>query len=181
MIVRASEFCEAMMISSISFVEAPSQGSEATFYEFYLDMGYCSNNELGANFEDNYIGGSKQEYLREPAMQPSMPWTQRSTSILPSSLIRPMEILSLMFPGRMEKMNSTHTTSQRHIIPVYQGAFMTPKVTFTRICPTFSLRDSGLWSRRHLPESRALSCNQYVLKSSVAILVRIELFYLYSV
>ena len=49
-----------MTISSISFVHAPgAQRAEATFYEFYLDMGYCSNNELGAYYAENYVSGSK--------------------------------------------------------------------------------------------------------------------------
>ena len=48
-----------MTISSITFDPSPGPGTEVTFFEFYVDLGYCSSNELGAVYDANYVSGSK--------------------------------------------------------------------------------------------------------------------------
>lgn len=53
----ASAFSEAMTISSISFSPVTGTGTEVTFYEFYVDMGYCASEELSATYNANYVGG----------------------------------------------------------------------------------------------------------------------------
>lgn len=55
----SSEFPEAMTISSITFDPVEGSGTEVTFIEFYVDMGYCANDELSATYDANYIGGTK--------------------------------------------------------------------------------------------------------------------------
>ncbi|MCK5786326.1 MAG: hypothetical protein KAH54_07190 [Candidatus Sabulitectum sp.] len=47
-----------MSITSITFNPSPP-GTEVTFFEYYVDLGYCSSNELGAIYESNYVSGSK--------------------------------------------------------------------------------------------------------------------------
>ncbi len=59
MIANASEFSEAMTISSMTFHPSPGPGTEVTFDEFIVYMGYCANDELGATYDANYIGGVK--------------------------------------------------------------------------------------------------------------------------
>ncbi len=60
MVVNASEFSEAMVINSISFFTGPGgQTNSVTFDEFYVDMGYCANDELGDRYDANYINGTK--------------------------------------------------------------------------------------------------------------------------
>lgn len=48
-----------MTIRSITFDPVTGTGEETTFYEFSVDMGYCSNSELGTVYEANYTSGSK--------------------------------------------------------------------------------------------------------------------------
>ncbi len=57
--VQASEFPEAMTISSITFDPSPGPGTEVTFDEFHVYMGYCANDELNATYDANYINGWK--------------------------------------------------------------------------------------------------------------------------
>ena len=57
--MNASEFSEAMTISSITFDPALGPGTEVTFDEYSVYMGYCANDELGATYDANYIGGVK--------------------------------------------------------------------------------------------------------------------------
>ncbi len=60
MVVDASEFSEAMIISSIEFFFAPGAvEDEVEFDEFYVYMGYCATDELSANYNSNYINGWK--------------------------------------------------------------------------------------------------------------------------
>ncbi len=60
MIVSADLFSETMTINSITFFLAPGGfHDEVTFDEYYVDMGYCSSEYLGANYDDNYINGWK--------------------------------------------------------------------------------------------------------------------------
>jgi len=45
-----------MVINSISFFKAPgATENRVTFYEYYVYMGYCASNELGAYYNSNYI------------------------------------------------------------------------------------------------------------------------------
>ena len=58
--MNASEFSEAMVVSSITFFKAPGAShNSVTFDELYVDMGYCANSELVATYNDNYINGTK--------------------------------------------------------------------------------------------------------------------------
>ena len=60
----SSLFSEPMVISSISFFKAPGATEDrVTFYEYYVYMGYCASNELGAYYNSNYINGVKYTVL----------------------------------------------------------------------------------------------------------------------
>ena len=61
-IVDSSEFSEAMLLSSITFFAAPGS-EEVTFDEFYIDLGYCTNENLTENFNSNYVNGLKYPVL----------------------------------------------------------------------------------------------------------------------
>ena len=59
MIVSAAEFTEPLTVNSLSFDAVPETGKEVTFYELFVDMGYCSSEGLIPNYDSNYISGSK--------------------------------------------------------------------------------------------------------------------------
>lgn len=57
--MNSSTFAESMTIRSMTFdIES---GSEVTFDELNISMGYCANAELGTNYENNYVAGTKIE------------------------------------------------------------------------------------------------------------------------
>lgn len=43
----------------MTFYPSPGPGTEVTFDEFVVYLGYCANDELGATYDANYIGGVK--------------------------------------------------------------------------------------------------------------------------
>ncbi len=53
-----------MTISSVTFDPSPGPGTEVTFDEFHVYMGYCDNDELGANYDANYANGKYKVYER---------------------------------------------------------------------------------------------------------------------
>ncbi|MCD4707715.1 MAG: hypothetical protein K8S62_08245 [Candidatus Sabulitectum sp.] len=48
-----------MAINSITFDPSPGPGTEVTFDEFHVYMGYCANDELSATYDANYVNGWK--------------------------------------------------------------------------------------------------------------------------
>jgi len=67
-----------MTISSIAFNPVAGTGASTTFFELYVDMGYCSSTELGANYESNYVSGTKIRVFSRPSnftVTATSPWT----------------------------------------------------------------------------------------------------------
>ena len=59
MIAKADEIGDAIEISSIGWHRGPGGTATASFNNFNIYMGYCSEDMLGTNFIDNYIEGSR--------------------------------------------------------------------------------------------------------------------------
>ena len=59
MVVLASEIGDAIEIESLSFKRHFSGHSQGTYNDYSLYMGLCSSDELGTNFDDNYIPGTR--------------------------------------------------------------------------------------------------------------------------
>lgn len=57
--MQANEFSEPMAINSITFDAVTGTGGETTFYELFVDMGYCAGSELVTVYDTNYMSGSK--------------------------------------------------------------------------------------------------------------------------
>ncbi len=75
--MQASEFSEAMEISSITFFKAPGAShNSVTFDELYVHLGYCASDELGANYNANYINGTKYSVFERTS-----PFTIQNTDI----------------------------------------------------------------------------------------------------
>ncbi|PIE51367.1 hypothetical protein CSA37_12545 [Candidatus Fermentibacteria bacterium] len=67
-----------MDIGSIAFHPVPGTGDEVIFDALYIDMGYCSDDELGTVFDDNYTLGYKLRVLERTSsytVQSVQPWT----------------------------------------------------------------------------------------------------------
>ena len=59
MIVQGDEFDETFTISSITFASVPGMGDATTFFQLYVDLGYCADSELCDVYENNYVSGTK--------------------------------------------------------------------------------------------------------------------------
>lgn len=59
MIVQADQFNEPFILNSLTFFSVPGMGEETTFYSFSVDLGCCTNEELGSVYEENYVIGTK--------------------------------------------------------------------------------------------------------------------------
>lgn len=59
MVVLASEISDAIEIETFSWKRYISGDPQGTYNDFKIYMGLCSSNELGLNFDDNYINGTK--------------------------------------------------------------------------------------------------------------------------
>lgn len=55
----SSEIGDAMKIETLSWKRHFSGDPQGTFNDYSLYMGLCSNDELGVNFDDNYISGTR--------------------------------------------------------------------------------------------------------------------------
>lgn len=58
-IVNSSEFSEAMVISSVTYIPAPGGNADVTLDNFCVDLGYCSSEYLAADFNSNYVNDWK--------------------------------------------------------------------------------------------------------------------------
>jgi hypothetical protein len=67
-----------MEISSVAFKPVPGMGTSVTFVQFYVDMGYCSSDELGPNYDNNYVSGTKTRVFSRNSsytVTATSPWT----------------------------------------------------------------------------------------------------------
>ena len=62
-IVDSSEFSEPMLISSITFFPTSGSTGDVTFDEFYVYLGYCTNEYLTENFNSNFENDMKYSVL----------------------------------------------------------------------------------------------------------------------
>ncbi len=60
MVALDTEIGSAIQIDKIGMVRFLTGNDEVHLHEFEIYMGYCASDELGTNFEQNYIPGSKQ-------------------------------------------------------------------------------------------------------------------------
>ncbi|RKZ08294.1 hypothetical protein DRQ25_09450 [Candidatus Fermentibacteria bacterium] len=58
-VVLASEIGDAINIDSFSWKRSVGGDPQGTFFDMKIYMGLCSGDALGANFDDNYISGTR--------------------------------------------------------------------------------------------------------------------------
>ncbi len=58
-VVLASEIGDAIEIESFSWKRFPSPEDQGTFNDLKIYLGLCESDELGLNFDDNYIEGTR--------------------------------------------------------------------------------------------------------------------------
>ena len=58
-VVLASEIGDAIEIESLSWKRFPSPDDQGTFNDYAMYMGLCDSDQLGLNYEDNYISGTR--------------------------------------------------------------------------------------------------------------------------
>ncbi|MCD4777277.1 MAG: hypothetical protein K8S15_14675 [Candidatus Aegiribacteria sp.] len=59
MVVLASEIGDAIEIESFSWKRSVGGEPQGSYNDLKIYMGLCSSNQLGLNFDDNYITGTK--------------------------------------------------------------------------------------------------------------------------
>ena len=63
MVVLSEEMDGAMEIEAIALKRHPVSQPQASFQQLTISMGLCATDTLGANYEDNYIPGTKTTVL----------------------------------------------------------------------------------------------------------------------
>lgn len=66
-VALASEMSGPMTIESVAWQRGTGGSPSGTYNSFRLYMGYCSSDQLGATFDDNYVPGSRTLVYETPS------------------------------------------------------------------------------------------------------------------